>query len=56
MANMTVWKGPNRKDPRAWPTEIKLRDVTPQRRVKVANLVKLLAKEAVAEVSDASLL
>ncbi len=56
MANMTVWKGPDRKDPRAWPTEIRLRDVTPQRRAKVEKLLKLLAKEAVAEVTDASLL
>ncbi len=56
MANMTVWKGPDRKDHRAWPTEIRLRDMTPQRRAKVANLVKLLAKESVTEVTDASLL
>ena len=52
MANMTIWKGPDRTNCGQVPTEIRLRDVTPQRRAKVEKLLKLLSKEKVTERAD----
>ncbi len=52
MAGRKTWKGPDSHDKDIKPTEIRLRDVTPQREAKVKKLLKRLTKEEVVEVAD----